>query len=263
MTKKIKSNTLELSIIMAVFNESENVSMAIESIINQSHKIWNLIIIDDGSTDDTKKIVQSYVDKHNNIQLLINKTNCGLAYSLNKAISNSNSEYIARMDADDVSLPHRLEKQMEFLQLHSEVDVLGTGSYITTSDSKVKTVVFKPETHKEIFQSIEKKNPFFHSSVVMKKSFLDALGVYDEKCLRAQDYDLWLRGVDTAIYHNLPEPLMLYSSRNQSIKSLIYGFGVRVVNAVRRRRIMTGILMAVMAVTYGFAVKAKRFIMQR
>jgi glycosyltransferase EpsE len=254
MTKKVASASVKVSIVMAVFNESENVAIAIDSIINQSYKLWNLVIVDDGSTDDTAKIVQSYVDKHNNIELLINKTNRGLAYSLNKAISYSNSEYIARMDADDAALPNRLESQIKYFNEHSEIDVLGTGAEVVNINSS-KSIVFKPENHTTILSSIEKINPFFHSSVMMRRNFIESIGGYDIKCLRAQDYDLWLRGVDGFKYHNLQEVLMIYSSRNQTFKSIYYGFRVRIVNAYRRDRIVIGSLQAILVFMYGLWVK--------
>ena len=242
-------------IVMSVFNESGKVSNAIGSIINQNYKLWNLVIVDDGSTDDTNKIVQSYVDKHDNIELLVNKINCGLAYSLNKAISNSNSEYIARMDADDVALPDRLESQIKYLNEHSEIAILGTGAEVVRTNGK-KSTVFKPENHATILGSIEKINPFFHSSVIMRRNFIESLGGYDTKCLRAQDYDLWLRGVDKFKYHNLQEVLMTYSSRNQSFKSIYYGLRVRVINAYRRNRIIIGSLKAAFVFMYGLWIKA-------
>jgi len=244
-------------IVMSVFNESEKICNAIESIINQSYKLWNLVIVDDGSTDDTAKIVQSYVDKHNNIELLINKANRGLAYGLNKAISYSNSEYIARMDADDVALSNRLKSQIEYLNEHSEIDVLGTGAEVVNTNSG-KSIVFKPENHTTILSSIEKINPFFHSSVMMRRNFVESLGGYDAKCLRAQDYDLWLRGVDKFKYHNLQEVLMTYSSRNQSFKSICYGFRVRVINAYRRDRVVIGSLKAILVFVYGLWITAVR-----
>ena len=257
MTKKVESVFVKVSIVMAVFNESKNIAIAIDSIINQNYKLWNLVIVDDGSTDDTNKIVQSYVDKHDNIELLVNKINCGLAYSLNKAISNSNSEYIARMDADDVALPDRLEGQIKYLNKHPEIDVLGTGAEVVRANGK-KSTVFKPENHATILGSIEKINPFFHSSVMMRRNFIESLGGYDAKCLRAQDYDLWLRGVDKFRYHNLQEVLMTYSSRNQSFKSIYYGFRVRVINAYRRDRAVIGSLKAALVFVYGLWVKAVR-----
>ena len=119
-----------------------------------------------------------------------------------------------------------------------------------------KSTVFKPENHATILGSIEKINLFFHSSVIMRRNFIESLGGYDTKCLRAQDYDLWLRGVDKFKYHNLQEVLMTYSSRNQSFKSIYYGLRVRVINAYRRNRIIIGSLKAAFVFMYGLWIKA-------
>lgn len=243
---------------MPVINERSNLNRAVDSLISQSYKSWILIIVDDGSTDNTREIAKSYSDRYDNIHLLINKKNCGLAYSLNRAIFHSKSEYIARMDADDISLKNRLKKQIEFLDQNSEIDVLGTGARVLINNRKVDT--FKPKNHISVLNSIEKINPFFHSSVMMRRSFIESIGGYDIKCLRAQDYDLWLRGVDKFKYHNLQEVLMVYSSRNQTLKSIYYGLRVRVVNSFRRERIIVGSSKAVLVFIYGLWIKIIRSI---
>ena len=238
---------------MSVLNEGSRLAYSIDSLIFQSYKSWSLIIVDDGSTDDTREIAMSYADKYNNIQLLTNTNNRGLAYSLNKAIDNSKSEYIARMDADDIALPNRLESQIKYLKKHHEIDVLGTGAEVESANKK--KIILKPKNHISILQSIEKINPFFHSSVMMRRSFIESIGGYDIKCLRAQDYDLWLRGVDKFKYHNLQEVLIVYSSRNQTIKSIFYGLRVRVVNSYRRDRLIVGSSKAILVFVYGLWVK--------
>jgi len=253
MTVKRTSDASNLAIVMSVFNEGKNIATAIDSILSQSYRHWDLIIVDDGSTDDTVKVIQSYTDQHNNVQLLSNRTNLGLAHSLNKAIKNSDSEYIARMDADDIAFPNRLEAQISYLESHPEIDVLGTGAKVVSGSSSAN--VLKPEHHDEIVASIEKINPFFHSSVTMRRGFIESVGGYDAQCLRAQDYDLWLRGVDNAKYHNLPEVLMIYTSRNQSFLSIIYGLRVRLVNSQRRGRMVVGSFKATLVFIYGLSVK--------
>ena len=114
------------------------------------------------------------------------------------------------------------------------------------------------QNHNVIAGSIEKINPFFHSSVMMRSSFINHLGGYDPKCLRAQDYDLWLRGIDKFSYHNLQEVLMTYLSRNQSLKSIYYGLRIRIINAYRRRRILIGSLKALLVFIYGLYIKTVR-----
>ena len=192
----------EVTFVMSVFNEEYKLANAIESILSQNYQFWFLILVNDGSTDDTQKVINHYQKIDERITCIVNKTNKGLAYSLNKAIENCNTKYIARMDADDIAFPNRLEAQWNFLEKHPEVDVLGTAAEVLTNAGK-KKIMLKPQDHNVIASSIEKINPFFHSSVMMRSSFINHLGGYDPECLRAQDYDLWLRGVDKFSYHNL------------------------------------------------------------
>jgi len=258
MNTDINVNSPRVSIVMSVFNGGSEVVIAVDSIICQSYQLWELVIVDDGSTDNTSQIVKQYAKKHQNIRVLTNKINMGLAYSLNEAIKHSNGEYIARMDADDIALPNRIEEQVNYFDSHPKVSVLGTGSEVVTPSKK--TIVLKPETHEEIVKSIEKINPFFHSSVMMRRDFVDAMSGYSAKYLRAQDYDLWLRGVDQFRYHNLQKVLMTYSSRNQSLQSIYYGLKVRCVNAYRRHRIIIGLTKAILVFLYGIWIKIIRLL---
>ena len=239
---------------MSVFNEEHRLSNAIESILMQSYQSWLLILINDASTDNSQRVISHYVEKHKRITCIVNKSNKGLAYSLNKAIESCNSEYIARMDADDIAFPDRLETQLRYLEGHPEIDVLGTGAEVVNINND-KSIVLKLENHNAILNSIEKINPFFHSSVMMRRSFIESLGGYNVKCLRAQDYDLWLRGVDRFKYHNLQEVLMIYSSSNQSFKSIYYGLRTRIINSYRRDRIVIGSIMAILVFVYALWIK--------
>ena len=248
---------------MSVYDDEISLPVAINSILNQSFSAFKLIIVNDGSNDSSQNIIDFYVKTDERVSCIVNKSNKGLAYSLNKAIVFSDSMYIARMDADDYAHPNRLEMQIKYLQQHQGVDVLGSAANVITPGSLVKNVVLKPKTHSEIVKIIEVKNPFFHSSVLIKRSFFNLLGGYDEKFKRAQDYDLWLRGVDRFKYHNLEEPLMDYFSKNQTSKSILYGFKVRIINSLRRDNYISGTIKAVLVLTYGFIVKAKRAIIQK
>ena len=247
----------DVTFVMSVFNEEYKLANAIESILNQNYPFWFLILVNDGSTDDTQKVINHYQKIDERITCIVNKTNKGLAYSLNKAIENCNTKYIARMDADDIAYPGRLEAQLNYLEKHPEIDVLGTAAEVVTSAGN-KKIIHKPQNHNVIASSIEKINPFFHSSVMMRSSFINHLGGYDPECLRAQDYDLWLRGVDKFSYHNLQEVLIPYLSRNQSFKSIYYGLRIRIINAYRRRRILIGSLKALLVFIYGLYIKTVR-----
>ena len=127
----------KISVIMAAFNEEANIQNAILSIQDQTFKEWELVIVDDGSDDGTLNLINDAVSLDSRITCLSNDKNIGLAMSLNKAISFSNSEYIARMDADDYSLPDRLETQLNFMQGNPDISVLGTGGIYCDQSSNI------------------------------------------------------------------------------------------------------------------------------
>jgi hypothetical protein len=116
------------------------------------------------------------------------------------------------MDADDISLPNRFEKQVAFLADHTEVDVLGTAQESVDATGKVLGYGYRPELHEELANKMYRINPMIHPSVMMRRSFLEALRGYDEseRLLRAEDADLWLRGYRRFRFHNLQEPLLRY-----------------------------------------------------
>lgn len=120
---------------MGVYNAAETLSAAIESVLAQTFEDWEMIICDDCSTDNTQEVVSRYTNKFPQIKLIRNETNKRLAYSLNYCLEYAQGEYIARMDADDMCLPNRLKKQVEFLDSHPEYQVVGGG--VQLFDGKV------------------------------------------------------------------------------------------------------------------------------
>jgi glycosyltransferase involved in cell wall biosynthesis len=218
----------KVSIIMGVYNEETNIGEAIESIIKQSYSCWEFVIVDDCSEDSTRQIVEKFCSLDSRIKLYKNKKNLGLAQSLNKAISNSSGIYIARMDADDISLPNRLEEQVKILDTKSNISVVGTAAYNIEGGNIRGRAVKMPQFHHEIIKNIFKMSPFIHPSVMMRKEFLSLTNGYSANLRRAQDYDLWLRGRFIGEYYNIQEPLILYSYQN---KFLFTGF----VNSVQIR----------------------------
>ena len=138
------SKTL-VSIIMGVYNEEKTLERCLDSIIAQTYDNWELIVCDDCSDDGTVGILEKYIKKDNRIKLLRNEKNIRLAASLNKCLDAAKGEYIARMDADDISLPNRLEKQVKFLEEHEDIDCVGSNM-----------VVFDESGDKGVRESIEK-----------------------------------------------------------------------------------------------------------
>ena len=204
---------------MSVFNGQKYLKDSIKSIIRQTYSNFEFIIINDGSTDSTLEIINSFDDDR--IQIINNQHNIGLTKSLNKGIKIANGEYIARMDADDLSRSSRLEKQVQFLDQNPNVILAGTqANLINRYGKKVRGIpaVKKPCSHNAIKWFCMFDNPFYHSSVMFRsKIILDELNGYNEDFYTNQDYELWSRLVNKYQAVNLPFKLIDLRVHNNSI----------------------------------------------
>jgi len=204
----------KISVVMSVYNGEKHLRESIESILNQTSTDFEFIIVNDGSTDASPQIIKSYDDARTRI--INNKKNIGLTKSLNKAIKEARGEYIARQDADDISLPNRLELQLEFLEKHPEVALLGTGIYVINENGdEIEKRIMHPNPKK----SLLKGNRFIHGSVMFRKSVIDELGAYNETLKYSQDYELWLRMSKKYNVRNLTAPLYKLRMHRGSILS--------------------------------------------
>lgn len=196
----------KISVIMPSYNSGKYISGAIDSILNQTFSDFELIIIDDGSDDDTVKIIKSYTD--NRIQLYLNEKNIGVASTLNRGLFLAKGEFIARMDSDDISLPNRFEKQLEYLYSNPQVAVVGTGIKL-----------FGERTGNHFFSSSSKQlkvDTLFscclaHPSVMMRASvFGEGKLKYDEAYNKIEDFDLWVRTIEKYDIGSIHETLLEY-----------------------------------------------------
>jgi len=205
---------------MSVYNGEKYLREAIDSILNQTFGDFEFIIVNDGSTDKTEDILDEYAKKDSRIRIIKNEKNIGLTKSLNKVIRVAKGKYIARMDADDISLPERLRKQIDFLEKNSEIGLLGTG-YYEINDNKIIGEKYFLTTDEKLRKILIKYNPFFHASVMVRKSIIQEVGIYEEHLARAQDYGLWFRIAAKTKIANLSELLMKrrYNFENISIKN--------------------------------------------
>jgi glycosyltransferase involved in cell wall biosynthesis len=203
---------------MSVYNGKDFLRESIDSILDQTYTDFEFIIIDDGSTDGTAEVLDSY--KHPSIRVHAQK-NQGLTKALNTAISLSRGEYLARQDADDVSKPERLGKQVTFLDGNEKVGLVGT--YYNRIDLRGNILQdMKPLVRSdELKKRLESHNQFAHGSVMFRRRCIECVGIYREEFRVAQDYDLWLRISERFDVANLPE--FLYQWRlnlsSQSVRS--------------------------------------------
>ena len=208
-------NNVVISVIMSVYNASEYLVECMDSIINQTFDRFEFIIIDDCSTDNTCAMIEAYKDPR--IRLYKNEVNEGLTRNLNKAIALSNGKYIARMDADDISLPKRFERQYEFMEKNPDVGLCGTWYEIFGDYEKV--VQYKTD-HDEIVLKLLYQTQFSHPSVMMRKEVLDRFNIkYNTHYTTAQDYELWPRMTMVCRVTNVPEVLLRYRFHSENIST--------------------------------------------
>lgn len=202
---------------MPVYNAEKYVEEAIKSILNQTFKDFEFIIIDDCSTDSTASKVQKYFHDAR-IRYYKNVLNCGESFSLNHGIRRSLGRFVAIMHADDISLPDRLLKQIQYFSKHPEYDVLGTNVFLTKVNGEKMRIIEKPQHHTEIKKIIFKFAPIVHPSAMFRKTFFLKYGLYDESISRAPDYELWLRTIFMgAKIGNIQESLLLYRFHNEQL----------------------------------------------
>ena len=194
---------------MSVYNGEQYLEDAIECILNQTFRDFEFIIVDDGSTDDSLQIVQDYARKDTRIQVLRNGQNIGLSASLNKGLHIARGEYIARMDADDISLSQRLEKQVAFMDAHPEVGICG--SWVEIIGEFAGQVWRYPVSNDAICACMLFANTLVHSSVILRQTTLRQYNLqYDAQMRYAQDYELWSRAMFVTQFANVDHVLMHY-----------------------------------------------------
>ncbi len=198
----------KVTVLMSIYNGEKYLHQAINSILNQTFKDFEFLIINDGSTDGTAEILQSYNDFR--IRIINNEKNIGLTKSLNKGLKLAKGDYIARMDADDISLPERFERQVEFLNKNKKMGLVGTFWY-TIDENGQEIDISKPTN------SIYAVHFMCHGTSMIRKRCLDKIGFYREVFEFAQDYDLWLRIADKYEIKNIKEPLYKLRIRDDSI----------------------------------------------
>jgi len=200
-----------ISVIMPVYNSEEFLEEAIESILGQTYQNIELIVSYDKSIDSSLDILEKYQEKDPRIILLIGE-NQGLIRSLNRAIDVSKGKYIARMDADDVSLPNRLEEQSKFLQKNN-LDLCGGHCLLIDSTGHIDGMHVVPISHNMCILSMLFKVPFVHPSVMIKKEFLDknSLRYGQSQFKDAEDFDFWVRAQENgAMFGNLDDIVLRY-----------------------------------------------------
>lgn len=200
-----------LDVLLPVKNGMPYIRDSIESILSQTFSDFDLFVIDDGSADETRTVVAELAK----IDTRIKKVDCagsGLIDALNQGLELSTSQFIARMDADDISMPTRFERQISYLQSHADVDVVGSWTELIDQagrslDMTTRYPISPNEVRQQLFSN---RNPLAHPTVMMRSGIVKALGGYRMPLKAAEDFDLWLRVAESGNLANLPEPLLRY-----------------------------------------------------
>lgn len=183
----------QISVAMSVYNNARYVAASIESILSQTIGNFEFLILNDGSTDASADIIESFAKRDRRIRV-VHQANRGLIPSLNLLIQMARAPLIARMDGDDISLPHRFERQLAFLSSNSDHGVVGTSTYDIDEEGRLAEHNDDyPSDHEGVVKDLERWSPLCHSSVMMRTEIVRAVGGYREAYCHCEDYDLWLR----------------------------------------------------------------------
>lgn len=222
-----------VSVLMPVYNAQEYLGSALQSILEQSFKDFEFLIMDDGSVDESSRILKYYSARDLRIKVIKQK-NQGITNSLNSLIKLALGEFIARMDADDIAYPERLEKQIQYLQEHPDVGVVGCWTQIMMAENRIHLCQCFPDDNNRISEFLDAgHNPFVHPSVMMRRQVLNLVSP-PYRFRNSQDFDLWLRLLGRTNFGMVEELLMVHRKHSEQV-SMYYGEkGRKIIKLIRR-----------------------------
>ncbi len=207
-------NSPLVTVLMPVYNGEKYLREAIDSILNQTFSNFEFLIINDGSTDNSENIILSYADSR--IQYIKNEYNLKLIATLNNGIELAKGKYIVRMDADDVSIPSRIEKQVAFMERNEDVGICG--SWFTAFGDVQESVFKYKELHDEIVFKMFYQCHFCHPSLIIRKIVFEDIEIpFNRKFIHAEDYELYFRLSTKCKFHNLQDSLVKYRIHSSSV----------------------------------------------
>jgi glycosyltransferase involved in cell wall biosynthesis len=199
---------MQISVVMPVWNMAEHLDRSIATILNQTYRDFELIVVDDGSTDDSPQVLDRLAASDSRIRV-IRQTNSGIVTALNRGIEEAKGKYIARADGDDLYEPTRLALQLDHLESHSDVLLVCCDYYLCYPDG-TEFLRSLPTSHREILKRLFFRNEVMHSSVMMRRDRLIAAGCYLEEWRHLEDYELWFRLARHGKIASISQPLAKY-----------------------------------------------------
>lgn len=225
------------SVVMSVYNGEEYLKEAINSILQQSYVNFEFIIIDDASTDNSLGIIQSYNDPR--IILIQNNKNLFLAASLNRGFRIAKGDYIVRMDADDISMTNRLEKQVKYMERNSNIGISGTCSEIIGHGSGFSK--YEQESNRIKYNLLYECH-LLHPTIIIRNDLIKKHQLYyDESFRKNQDYELFVRGINLTDYGNLPDCLIKYRQTKENVKRQVYNQNENILNIQKQLFLKLGL----------------------
>lgn len=223
-----------VSVVMPIYNAERYLAQAIDSILSQTLKNFELILINDASTDKTLQIIYKFKRKDKRIRIINNRKNLQMAKSLNLAIDLAKSDLIARMDQDDISLPHRLEVQYTFMQSHPNVAIVGNDVLIIDENGKIISERTYPTTSNHLKKILFRYSAFAHPTVMFRKYAFQRVKGYNPQKHPCEDIDLWFRLGRKYQFASIPRFLLKYrvsltSGSHQNLKKTeIIGLKIKI-----------------------------------
>ena len=215
-----------VSVVMPIHNAERFVGEAIQSIINQTYPNWELIAVNDASTDGTKKILEAFKARYpKKVRVIHLKQAHGKEGdpATNIGIKKAKGSYIAKMDADDIAAPKRIERQVQYLQKNPEVFMVGSSAYVIDAKGKIMGDKIMPTNHQDIYKEYINFHPMIHPTVMFRNIYPKTEDTYRTKYSSSNDYYTFFSWIcEGKIFHNLPEKLLMYRiyGENSSFKSI-------------------------------------------
>lgn len=209
-----------LTIGLPFYNNENTLACAIQSVLMQTYTDWELILINDGSTDHSNNIATAFAQLDKRIILINDSENKGLVFRLNQIIDEAKGEYIARMDSDDMMMPDKLLKQMDVLISNTAIDVIDTAAYIINEKDEPTGTRGMDDLSKWDRRKTFKNVLLFHPTVVAKASWYRN-NKYDQDFVRSEDFELWCRTFDSTVFARVYEPLFIYREGRVNIRNYV------------------------------------------
>lgn len=225
-----------ISVILPAYNAQDTIAEAIQSIIDQTYKDWELIVINDGSSDDTKSIILSFPDPR--IKYIENDGNKKLIYTLNRGLKLATGKYIARMDADDISLPTRFERQVLYMENHPDCVCCGSLIHFFSNNRLFGKPVGISGDDIKLKEYLFRDSCFAHSTVMIRTEVIKKCGLkYNSIYIHAEDYKLWIDLSEYGMFHNIKEPLLNYRISGTQVSNKYRNVQLKTSNRCRREYI--------------------------